>query len=329
VSEIRFHSGDPARRTRSATIGPATGLALAAGCVLAGTLVVTGLAGAPELIVDLVRSADRLALRETTQRGAEALASVGRRSVRLSDRVATDELFLARIGAILDVPLPPSFPSPPKAEPPTNPSDAENDVTSLARRVRVAETFRRRLAALPRPLPGGLSPVRVPSRSPVEPSSAVPIETFGLHSSPLTHRQEFFPGLALAAPAGTPVVAPAAGTIVFAGPAPKKSEALWRRLGTILVVAHDARTRTVFGHLDKLLVRKGQRVGRGTPLARVGQSGFAPTPYLHYEVRRLGETGFLPLDPRLFILDVDWLDAADVRMRPAVPPGLELPPSMR
>jgi hypothetical protein len=329
VSEIRFHSGDPTRRTRSAAIGPRAGFVLAALLVFAGTLVSVGLFGAPDLIFDLVRSADRIGLRETARRGAEALASVGRRSLQLSNRLATDELFLARIGTILDVPLPPAFPSVPGTEPPGTPSDAEAEVTSLARRVRMAETFRRRLAGLPQPLPRGLSLVRVPSRSPVEPSAAVPVETFGFHASPLTHRDEFFPGLALAAPAGTVVVSPAAGTIVFAGPAPKRSEAFWRRLGTVLVVAHSENTRTVYGHLEKLSVRRGQRVGRGDALGRIGQSGFAPTPRLHYEVRRLAEGGFLPLDPRLFILDVDWIGAAELRARPAAPPETALPPSLR
>jgi murein DD-endopeptidase MepM/ murein hydrolase activator NlpD len=163
----------------------------------------------------------------------------------------------------------------------------------------------------------------------VEPSAAVPLETFGLHESPLTHREEFFPGLALAVPAGTVVVAPASGTVIFAGPAPKRSEALWRRLGTVLVVSHSETIRTVYGHIEKLLVRKGQRVGRGDALARVGQSGFAPTPRLHYEVRRLDETGFQAVDPRLFILDVDWIDAAELRARPQAPPETSLPPSLR
>lgn len=329
MSEIRFHSGDPTRRARSAAIDPPLGYALAALLVLAGTLVVGGLLGASDLISDLVRSADRIAVRETARRGAESLASVGRRTLKLSNRLATDELFLARVGTVLDIPLPQAFPSVPMTEPPGTPSDAESEVTSLARRMRTAELFRRRLAALPRPLPRGMSLVRVPSRAPVEPSTAVPIETFGLHESQLTHRPEFFPGLALAAPAGTLVVAPAAGTVVFAGPAPKRSEAFWRRLGTVVVVAHSESIRTVFGHLEKLVVKRGQRVGRGDALAHVGQSGFAPTPRLHYEVRRLTESGFLPVDPRLFILDVDWIDAGELRTRPPAPPETALPASLR
>ena len=158
-------------------------------------------------------------------------------------------------------------------------------------------------------------------------SVAVVLVPYGPRTSPLTRRPEFFPGLELAAPGGTPVVAPAGGTVIFAGPPPRKSEADWRRLGTLLVIAHDTRTRTVYGHLERLLVKKGQRVVRGQTVARVGKSGFSPPPRLHYEVRRLSGESFLPVDPRLFILDVDWITAAELRGPPVPPADLDLPPA--
>ena len=163
----------------------------------------------------------------------------------------------------------------------------ESETADLARRARVFELFRRRLAALPGPLPAGFDLVSVPSRAPVEPSSSVPIELFGWHASEVTRRDEFCAGLTLASPAGTTVTAPAAGLVVYAGPVSRHADAAWRRLGTIVVLAHDARTRTVYGHLAVSLVKKGQRVARGGPIGRVGTTGFAMTPRLHYEVHRL------------------------------------------
>ena len=309
-------------------IAPAAGAVIAALVVGAGTAAVTGLLGAPALLADLVRSVDRLALRETAKRGAEAFATVGRRSEKLSRRLATDELFLARLGLVAGAAPPSGFPPATAAGALTEPAAVEKAVTALARRLRIVELYRQRLGTLPGP--GGIpNPLRIPSRSPVEPSAAVPLTLFGLRPSDLTHQDEFFPGLLLAAPAGLPVLAPGSGTVVWSGPAPKKSDASWRRLGNLLVLAHDDDTRTVFGHLAKGALPRGKRVRRGEPVGRVGMSGFAPAPRLHYEVCRRTADGFLPVDPRLYILDVDWITAEELANRPVAPPETALPGFVR
>ncbi len=324
MSEVRFHPGDPKRKTRSVAIGPVLGGTVAAFIVAAGTVTFLGLAGAPSLVFDLVRSVDRLALRAAARRGVEAFENVGRRAEKLSRRLAADELFLARVGLMADVPLPPDLPTvlPEKTAPP-RPDVMESAVASLRRRLRVFELFRRRLAALPEA--GGLDPLRIPSRSPVDPASAAPVAVFGPRTSELTRLEEFFPGLDLAVPAGTLVLSPAAGTVVYTGSAGRKADAAWRLLGNLVVIAHDDETRTVFGHLGKDLIRLGRRVKRGEPIGRVGPSGFAPAPRLRYEVRKKGTGGFLPVDPRLYILDADWITAAELRNRPTAPPDTALP----
>lgn len=322
MSEIRLHSGDPARPPRAARLVGRSAWLVASALTFAGVTVVVGLLGAPDLIYFLVRSADRLALRETALRGREALASVRRRADVLEKRVAADELFLARLAFLATVALPAGFP----ADPPAASVEADEEVSNLESRVANCEALRRRIAAATRPLPVDLDPARIPSRSPIEPTTAVPVELFGPLLSPLTHQTEFHTGLTLAAPAGTVVVATAAGTVLFAGAPPSRNGAAWRRLGTIVVLAHDARTRTVYGHLGKALVKRGQAVLRGDTIAVVGQSGFASAPRLHYEVRKLVNGRFLPVDPRLFVLDADWIAAAEVRSRPEAPAEAELPP---
>jgi murein DD-endopeptidase MepM/ murein hydrolase activator NlpD len=324
VSEIHFHPGDPKRKTRSVALGPIAGGTIAILIVGAGTITFLGLVGAPQLVSDIVRSVDRFALREATRRGAEAFETVGRRAEKLSRRLADDELFLARVGLLAEVPLPPAFPTV-LPERPVTPAPDEMDaaVASIARRLRVFELFRRRLAS-PRAA-GKPNPLRVPSRSPVEPSAAVPVALFGPYTSDLTHRQEFFPGLDLAAPDGSVVLAPAEGTVVYSGHAPRRADVTWRSLGIIVAIAHDDRTRTVYGHLLKALVPYGRRVNRGDAIGRVGQTGFAPAPRLHYEVRTRTDAGFLPVDPRLYILDVDWITAAELRNRPLAPANTAMP----
>jgi murein DD-endopeptidase MepM/ murein hydrolase activator NlpD len=328
MTEVQFHPGEARRKTRVVRISPAAGAAIALAVVGAGTATVTGLLGAPALLSDLVRSVDRLALRETAKRGAEAFATVGRRADKLSRRLAADELFLARVGLVAGSAPPAGFPTLGASGAATEPAAVEAAVTALARRLRIFELYRRRLASLPGP-GGSPDPLRIPSRSPVEPSAAVPLTLFGLRLSELTHQEEFFPGLLLAAPVGLPVLAPGSGTVVWSGPAPKKSDAAWRRLGNLVILAHDDDTRTVFGHLAKGTLPRGRRVRRGDPVGRVGTSGFAPAPRLHYEVCRRTPDGFLPVDPRLYILDVDWITAEELASRPVAPKETVLPAFVR
>lgn len=311
MSEIRFHPGDPTRRTRSLEVGARGGWLLATFACGTGALAACALTIAPSLMSDLIRSADRLALRETAQRGVEAYESVTRQVRRLAEREAADELFLARVATLVDASLPAGFPGDAPPEEPFSADELEVRVAVLARRVRAFETFRRRLVNSTHDSVPDLA--LVPSRSPVEPNSAVPIAVFGPRISPLTRRPETFTGLSLASVLGSTVSAPASGTVLFAGNPRPRAGSGWRALGTVIVLSHGERCRTIYGHLGKVLVRTHQTVRRGEALARVGQSGWAAAPQLHYEVRRSVEGRFVPSDPRLYILDVDWISAAEVR----------------
>lgn len=322
MTEIRFHSRDPRRRPRAWKLDERAGQVAAALLLFGGTLVAIGLLGAPDLVAFVVRSAERLAVRVTAERGLLAFDSVRLRFDRLEKRVASDELFLARVATVISLPLPERFLAEPVAMEGATATDLEVEVHRLGRRLRAMETFRRRIAtdAIP-------DPARIPSRSPIEPSSAVPLSAFGPRISPLTHRPEFHAGLALAALAGTPVVAPADGRVVFAGRVPGSVGAAWRTFGNVVVLAHDDRTRTLFGDLGTLRVRRGQALRRGDVLGAVGTNRFSPTPQVHYGVWKLEGGRWRPVDPRLYVLDADWITAREVRT-PVVPPaGVELPPA--
>ena len=322
MSEIRFHSGDPRRPTRSARIDSRTGLVIALLIAGAGLIAVLGLGVAPGFISDLVWSADRIALRQRTERGAQAYGSVTRQVRRLEVRVAADELFLARVATLVGLPLPSGFPSDPPAEGPALPNDLERAVANLARRIRRFDGLRRGLANLEPLMTMELS--QVPSHSPVETTSAVPIALFGARVSPLTHLPATFTGLGLACADGTRVSAPAAGVVLFAGNPPARAGASWRALGTVVVLEHGGHFRTLYGHLGRIFVRPRQAVRRGNPIAQVGHSGWAAAPQLHYEIRRFVSGTFVPVDPRLYILDIDWITAAEVRSPPASIPHDEL-----
>jgi murein DD-endopeptidase MepM/ murein hydrolase activator NlpD len=329
MSLLRLHPYDPRRKSRSVEIGPKGGVAFAAFVLLAGGATALGLAAAPRLVSDLVHAAERRAVGETARRGAEAFASVRRRAAALGGRVAADELFLARVASVIEFATPAGFPGDPPGESAMTATALENETSDLARRTRVLELFRRNLAALAPAEPGGFRPAAVPSRSPVEPSTAVPISVYGPRESPITREPDFETGLTLASPAGSPVIATAEGTVLQAGPISRRADARWRRLGLVVILSHDARTRTVYGNLAGVAVRRGQRVARGQALARVGTSGFAPPPRVHYEVQRFENGRWVSRDPRIFILDQDWIDTAELRQPRPAPEAPELPPERR
>jgi murein DD-endopeptidase MepM/ murein hydrolase activator NlpD len=86
----------------------------------------------------------------------------------------------------------------------------------------------------------------------------------------------FHQGLDIAAPIGTPIRVPLAGTVISSGPA--RGFGLWVR------VRHADGTITVYGHINRSLVRVGQRVSTGQEIAEVGNRGEATGPHLHIEV---------------------------------------------
>jgi murein DD-endopeptidase MepM/ murein hydrolase activator NlpD len=97
-------------------------------------------------------------------------------------------------------------------------------------------------------------------------------------------------GIDVRAPMGTPIEAPAAGMIVKAG---------WESgYGWTIEIDHGYGISTRYAHTSRMLVRAGQRVERGELIARVGRSGLADGPHLHYEVHVNGR----PVDPLKFVL---------------------------
>lgn len=114
---------------------------------------------------------------------------------------------------------------------------------------------------------------------------------FGRRISPFTGNDTMHGGVDISAPMRTPVVAPAAGTVAFAG-----SEA---GLGNTVTLSHGYGMRTIYGHMDKLKVKTGQPVRRGDILGWVGNTGLSTGPHLHYEVEVSG-TG---VDPLKYIID--------------------------
>jgi murein DD-endopeptidase MepM/ murein hydrolase activator NlpD len=58
--------------------------------------------------------------------------------------------------------------------------------------------------------------------------------------------------------------------------------------GYLVAIAHSNGVRTLYAHLSRVSVRVGQRVAAGQRVGRVGASGYATGPHLHFEVRLRG-----------------------------------------
>ena len=119
-------------------------------------------------------------------------------------------------------------------------------------------------AALRGPLPR--SPIRL----------AVPLQgAVGDLFGPRGNR--FHAGIDIPAPKGTPVAAARSGQVIFAG----SSRSGW---GRMVLIAHASGVRTRYAHLSRVVVRVGQRVETGSIIGRVGATGEATGPHLHFEV---------------------------------------------
>ena len=108
---------------------------------------------------------------------------------------------------------------------------------------------------------------------------------FGLRKDPITGVTAFHNGIDLAARVGTPVIAPASGVVRRAG--------RYSSYGRMVEIDHGNGVRSRYGHLNKILVERGQSVIAGYQIGQVGNTGRSTGPHLHYEVLINGK----PLDP--------------------------------
>ena len=114
---------------------------------------------------------------------------------------------------------------------------------------------------------------------------------FGFRTNPFTGLSQMHEALDISNRTGTLIVAPADGIVSDIG----RDNAY----GLILVISHGFGMTTRFAHLNKTLVKVGQKVKRGDKIAEIGMSGQTTGPHLHYEVRLNG----IPTNPTRYIMN--------------------------
>jgi murein DD-endopeptidase MepM/ murein hydrolase activator NlpD len=100
---------------------------------------------------------------------------------------------------------------------------------------------------------------------------------FSMRFHPILKKWRAHLGVDYAATTGTPVRSVGDGVVDFAG--------VQNGFGNVIMVKHRGNQTTVYAHLSRIFVKRGQSVDQGQKIGAVGSSGWATGPHLHFEFR--------------------------------------------
>jgi len=112
-------------------------------------------------------------------------------------------------------------------------------------------------------------------------TSTTVTSSFGYRKDPFTRRSAYHKGIDFGGDVGDPIFATADGNVSQTG--------YDRAMGNYIYVKHGNGLETVYMHLSKTLVKKGQNVKKGEQIGKLGSTGRSTGPHLHYEVHKNGE----------------------------------------
>ena len=157
-----------------------------------------------------------------------------------------------------------------QAQPPPEiePSVANSQLTPL--RLRPGQS-----AMLPPPPGSTLAPFFL-NASMIPPVAGAITSPFAFRVHPLSGNLDFHNGIDIAAPYGQEILAVLPGVVKKVG-----ENSIY---GNYLVLRHAHNLKTLYAHCSQILVKEGEKVSQGQPLAEVGRSGMATGPHLHFAV---------------------------------------------
>jgi murein DD-endopeptidase MepM/ murein hydrolase activator NlpD len=112
---------------------------------------------------------------------------------------------------------------------------------------------------------------------------------FGPRPDPFTGIQSRHGGLDIVNAPGTPIVAAMAGTVAITG--------FNYTYGYYVIIKHSGGYQTMYGHLTRFVVARGQKVKQGQKIGELGTTGYSTGPHLHFAVYVNGQ----PVDPLRFL----------------------------
>jgi murein DD-endopeptidase MepM/ murein hydrolase activator NlpD len=154
--------------------------------------------------------------------------------------------------------------------------DLAADSRAISARIRAMERTAGGKARLNKKFSGNFS----------QPADGPITSNYGMRFHPILKRNRMHTGIDIGAGSGSPIRAAAAGTVTFRG--------TMSGYGNVILIDHGGGTSTLYAHCSSLVAHEGQQVSQGQLIARVGSTGRATGPHLHFEVRRNGE----PVNPR-------------------------------
>lgn len=124
---------------------------------------------------------------------------------------------------------------------------------------------------------------RVPSIQPISNNDLKRTASgWGYRIHPIYKIRKFHYGLDFSAKTGTPIYATGQSKVYYA----KYNS---KGYGKVIILDHGYGYKTLYGHLNKIYVKRGQIVNRGETIGEVGSSGSSTGPHLHYEVIYYGQ----------------------------------------
>lgn len=104
---------------------------------------------------------------------------------------------------------------------------------------------------------------------------------FGMRTHPITGVYKLHTGVDIGAPMGATFIAANDGIVTYAG--------VNRAYGNMVIIDHGGGITTLYAHGSEILVQAGDTVFQGTPVLKVGSTGYSTGPHAHFEVRINGE----------------------------------------
>jgi murein DD-endopeptidase MepM/ murein hydrolase activator NlpD len=174
---------------------------------------------------------------------------------------------------------------------------ASADELTIATRIQMgaADAYHGAVAAIARVVPAPIPDITMLTTQPIPQTLS---SGYGWRDDPIRHTWRFHSGTDFPADYGTPVLAAGAGKVIFAG--------RYSGYGNCVQIDHGNGVITLYGHMQRILVKKDAVVAAGDQIGKVGSTGRATGPHLHFEIRLDNR----PVDPvAAMTIAQEWRDS--------------------